>query len=116
MNYTKSIGSANYTMRLQVSSQLRSHSRYCRNVCIHMVKDGWSNGLQTKTVFLQTATIQDPYNLELNHGPLLVMILLIFSRASFRGYRCPLAEEDCFSTSSSFVNHIIGNWQLNRNQ
>ena len=106
MNYTKSIGSANYNA-LQVSSQLRSHSGIAGTFAYT-----WSKTLVTGCDGLfADCDIQDPYNLELDRGPAGHDLTHIFS-ASFVA-PLPFGGGRRFSTSSSFVNHIIGNWQLN---
>jgi hypothetical protein len=106
MNYTKSIGSANYNA-LQVSSQLRSHSGIAGTLAYT-----WSKTLVTGCDGLfADCDIQDPYNLELDRGPAGHDLTHIFS-ASFV-VPLPFGGGRRFSTSSSFVNHIIGNWQLN---
>jgi len=106
MNYTKSIGGSDYNA-LQVSSQLRSHSGIAGTFAYT-----WSKTLVTGCDGLfADCDIQDPYNLERDRGPAAHDLTHIFS-ASFV-IPLPFGAGRRFSTSSSFVNHVIGNWQLN---
>jgi len=106
MNYTKSIGTSDYNA-LQVSSQFRSHSGIASTLAYT-----WSKTLVTGCDGLfADCDIQDPYHLNRDRGSAAHDLTHIFS-ASFV-LPLPFGGGRRFSTSSSFVNHIIGNWQLN---
>jgi hypothetical protein len=106
MNYTESIGSSDYN-GLQVSSQLRSHSGITATLAYT-----WSKTMVTGCDGLfSDCDIQDPYDLNRDRGPAAHDLTHIFS-ASFV-IPLPFGTGKRFSSSSSLVNHIIGNWQLN---
>jgi hypothetical protein len=106
MNYTKSIGTSDYNA-LQVSSQFRSHSGIASTLAYT-----WSKTLVTGCDGLfADCDIQDPYHLNRDRGSAAHDLTHIFS-ASFV-LPLPFGGGRRFSASSSFVNHIIGNWQLN---
>lgn len=106
MNYTESIGTSDYN-GLQVSSQLRSHSGIASTLAYT-----WSKTLVTGCDGLfSDCDIQDPYHLDRDRGPAGHDLTHIFS-ASFV-VPLPFGGGRRFSSGSSFVNHIIGNWQLN---
>ncbi|MGA8153604.1 MAG: TonB-dependent receptor [Terriglobales bacterium] len=106
MNYTKSIGTSDYN-GLQISSQYRSHSGITSTLAYT-----WSKTLVTGCDGLfADCDIQDPYHLNRDRGPAAHDLTHIFS-ASFV-VPLPFGAGRRFSTSSSVVNHIIGNWQLN---
>ena len=106
MNYTQSIGSSDYNA-LQISSQLKTHSGIASTVAYT-----WSKAMVTGCDGLfSDCDIQDPYNLNLDRGPAAHDLTHIFS-ASFL-FPLPFGAGQRFSTSSSVLNHIIGNWQLN---
>ena len=106
MNYTKSIGTSDYN-GLQISSQFKTHSGIASTVAYT-----WSKAMVTGCDGLfSDCDIQDPYNLRLDRGPAAHDLTHIFS-ASFV-LPLPFGAGQRFSTSSSVLNHIIGNWQLN---
>ncbi len=106
MLYTESIGGSDYN-GLQISSQFRSHSGMAGTLAYT-----WSKTLVTGCDGLfADCDIQDPYHLNRDRGPAAHDLPNIFS-ASFV-LPLPFGAGRRFSTSSSFVNHIIGNWQLN---
>jgi len=104
--YTKSISSTDYNA-LQVSSQFKLHSGITSTISYTWSKamttgcDGYNSGCE----------IQNPYNLGMDHGPAAHDLTHIFA-GSFV-LPLPFGGGRRFSTGSSFVNHIIGNWQLN---
>jgi hypothetical protein len=106
MNYTKSIGTSNYN-GLQISSQFRSHSGITSTLAYT-----WSKTMVTGCDGLfSDCDIQNPYNLSLDRGPAAHDLTNIFS-GSFV-LPLPFGAGRRFSSGNSFVNHIIGNWQLN---
>jgi Carboxypeptidase regulatory-like domain/TonB dependent receptor len=106
MNYTKSVGTSDYNA-LQISSQLKLHSGITSTLAYT-----WSKTLVTGCDGLfADCDIQDPYHLERDRGPAAHDLTHIFS-ASFV-VPLPFGGGRRFNTSSGFVNHIIGNWQLN---
>jgi hypothetical protein len=106
MSYTKSIGTSDYN-GLQISSQLKSRSGVAATLAYT-----WSKTMVTGCDGLfADCDIQDPYDLNLDRGPAAHDLTHIFS-ASFV-VPLPFGAGKRFSSSSSLVNHIIGNWQLN---
>jgi hypothetical protein len=106
MQYTKSIGTGDYNA-LQISSQFRTHSGITSTLAYT-----WSKTMVTGCDGLFSGCdIQDPYNLDLDRGPAAHDLTNIFS-GSF-AIPLPFGRGKRFESSSSFVNHIIGNWQLN---
>ena len=106
MLYTKSIGTSDYNA-LQISSQFRSHSGIASTIAYT-----WSKALVTGCDGLfSDCDIQNPYDLSHDRGPAAHDLTHIFS-GSFV-FPLPFGAGRRFSSSSSFVNHIIGNWQLN---
>jgi hypothetical protein len=104
--YTKSISSTNYNA-LQVSSQVNLHSGITSTIAYT-----WSKSLTTGCDgYNSGCVIQNPYNLSIDRGPAAHDLANIFTA----GFVLPLpfGGGRRFSTSSSLVNHIIGNWQLN---
>jgi hypothetical protein len=104
--YTKSISSTDYNA-LQISSQFRLHSgitgtlAYTWSKALTIGCDGYSSG----------CVIQNPYNLKMDRGPAGHDLTHIFTSSFVLPLPFGVGRE--FSTSSGFVNHIIGNWQLN---
>jgi hypothetical protein len=104
--YNVSISSTDYNA-LQVSSQFKSHSGIASTIAYTWSKalttgcDGYNSGCE----------IQDPYDLKMDRGPAAHDLTHIFT-GSFV-IPLPFGGGRRFSTGSSFVNHIIGNWQLN---
>ncbi len=92
---------------LQVSSQIRLHSGIASTLAYTWSKaiatgcDGYDSGCE----------IQNPYNLSLDRGPASYDLPQIFT-GSFV-LPLPFGGGRRFSNNSAFVNHIIGDWQLN---
>jgi hypothetical protein len=104
--YTKSISSTDYNA-LQISSQVKLHSGITSTIAYTWSKaltigcDGYNSG----------CVIQNPYNLKMDRGPAAHDLRHIFT-GSFV-LPLPFGGGRRFSAGSRFVNHIIGNWQLN---
>jgi hypothetical protein len=104
--YTKSISSTDYNA-LQISSQFKLHSGFTSTLAYTWSKaltigcDGYNSG----------CIIQNPNNLRMDRGPAAHDLTHIFT-GSFV-LPLPFGAGRRFSTGSSLVNHIIGNWQLN---
>jgi len=106
MPYTKSVGTSDYNA-LQISSQVKSHSGVVSTIAYT-----WSKTLVTGCDgAFSGCDIQDPYHLSRDRGPASHDLTHIFS-ASFV-FPLPFGGGRRFSSGSSIVNHIIGNWQLN---
>jgi len=104
--YTRSISSTDYNA-LQISSQFKLHSGF-----ISTLAYTWSKALTTGCDgYNSGCIIQNPYNLRMDRGPAAHDLTHIFS-GSFV-FPLPFGAGRRFSTGSSFLNHIIGNWQLN---
>ena len=104
--YTKSISSTNYNA-LQMSSQFKLHSGITGTIAYT-----WSKALTTGCDgYNSGCVIQNPYNLGMDRGAAAHDLTHIFT-SSFV-LPLPFGGGRRFSTGSSFVNHIIGNWQLN---
>jgi hypothetical protein len=106
MPYTESISSTDYN-GLQVSSQIKLHSGIASTIAYTWSKalttgcDGYNSGCE----------IQNPYNLKIDRGPAAHDLTHIFA-GSFV-LPLPFGGGKRFSTDNGFVNHIIGDWQLN---
>ena len=106
MPYTMSVGSSTYNA-LQISSQYRSPSGIATTLAYTYSKslvvgcDGAFGG----------CGIQDPYNLDSSKGVASHDLTHIFA-GSFV-LPLPFGKGRRFESKSSFVNHIIGNWELN---
>ena len=106
MNYTESIGGSSYN-GLQISSQFRSQSGFAGTIAYT-----WSKAMVTGCDGLfADCDIQNPYNLSQDRGPASHDLTNIF--ASSFVIPLPFGSGRRFHTSSGFVNHIIGNWQIN---
>ncbi len=104
--YTESISSTHYNA-LQVSSQFKLHSGVASTLSYT-----WSRAITTGCDGYNSACIiQNPYNLGMDRGPAAHDLTHIFT-GSFV-LPLPFGAGKRFSTGSSIVNHIIGNWQLN---
>jgi len=104
--YTKSISSTDYNA-LQMSSQFRLHSGVTGTVSYT-----WSKALTTGCDgYNSGCIIQNPYNLKMDRGPAAHDLTHIFVTSFV--LPLPFGGGRRFSSSSSFVNHVIGNWQLN---
>jgi len=104
--YTKSISSTNYN-GLHVSSQYKLHSGIMGTIAYTWSKalttgcDGYNSGCE----------VQNPYNLSMDRGPAAHDLTHIFTTSFV--LPLPFGGGRRFSTGSSLMNHIIGNWQLN---
>jgi len=104
--YTKSISSTDYN-GLQISSQYRLHSGVTGTIAYT-----WSKALTTGCDgYNSGCIIQDPYNLKMDRGPAAHDLTHIFVTSFV--LPLPFGGGRRFSSSSSLVNHVIGNWQLN---
>ena len=104
--YTKSISSTDYN-GLQISSQYKLHSGITGTIAYT-----WSKALTTGCDgYNSGCIIQDPYNLKMDRGPAAHDLTHIFVTSFV--LPLPFGGGRRFSSSSSLVNHIIGNWQLN---
>ena len=106
VGYTSDLGSSDYNA-LQISSEMKLHSgivatlSYTYSKTLVIGCDGFQSGCD----------IQNPYDLRASRGVAAYDLPNIFS-ASFV-LPLPFGGGRRFSTSSSLVNHVIGNWQFN---
>jgi Carboxypeptidase regulatory-like domain/TonB dependent receptor len=104
--YTTNLSSTDYNS-LQISTQIRLNSGVASTLAYTWSKalttgcDGYGSGCE----------IQNPYDLGIDRGPAGYDLPHIFS-GSFV-LPLPFGGGRRFSASSSLVNHIIGDWQLN---
>jgi hypothetical protein len=106
MPYYENLASSSYNA-LQLSSQIRS-----RGGLFSTLAYTWSKALNNGCDgYFSICDIQDPYHVNRDRGPATFDATNIFA-ASFV-YQLPFGAGKRFSSGSSWVNHIIGNWQFN---
>ncbi|HXW92616.1 MAG TPA: TonB-dependent receptor [Terriglobales bacterium] len=106
MPYYQNLAVSSYNA-LQLSSQIRSRGGLSSTLAYT-----WSKALNNGCDgYFSICDIQDPYNVSRDRGPATFDSTNIFA-ASFM-YQLPFGAGKRFSSGSAWVNHIIGNWQIN---
>jgi len=106
--YDRSVGKSSYNA-LQVSM----NGRQVRGLT-YLISYTWSKSLDlgcTGWYGVEGCSIQNPYDLQADKGPSATDLPQIFSAAWV--YALPFGKGDKLSTGSSFVNAVIGGWNLN---
>jgi len=106
--YDRSVGKSNY-QALQMSFKGNA-----QHGLTYLVSYTWSKSLDlgcSGWYGVEGCSIQNPYNIQADRGPAATDLPQIFSAAWV--YTLPFGKGQKLSSSSSVVNNIIGNWNIN---